>query len=206
MGGKLSGILKIAGKVFTVLTVVVVLVVNVAIAYIMFAPDDLPKPFYLMYFTPDGQVNASLINGAGASEDVAASTPEEEEEHVEMHVALPGEGIMFSTGSKTVNLLDPTGRKYLKVTIVLEFQPGEEYYSEDEEIRTAYIEAFNEDISSRLPIINDTIFTILTGKTFESIYTVEGKDALRVEILDAINDRLVEPEVIAVYFTEFVVQ
>jgi len=206
--GKLSGILKIVGKVFLVLAVIVVLGVNGTIAYIMFAPDDLPKPFYLMYFTPEGEANVPVVievSGAGG-ETGSAEPTESDEAATEEHTIQPGEGFMFSTGSKTVNLLDPTGRKYLKVTVVLEFEPGEEYYSEDEEIRTEYTAEFNDEISSLLPVINDTITTILSSKTFESIYTVEGKDALRVEIMDAINARIPDHLVIAVYFTEFVVQ
>jgi len=208
MGGKLSGILKLVGKVFLVLAVIVVLGVNGTIAYIMFAPDDFPKPFYLMYLTPEGEANVPVViqvNGEGGETEVAGGGGGEESSEPS-HSVLPGEGFMFSTGSKTVNLLDPTGRKYLKVTVVLEFEPGEGYYVEDEELRNEYIQAFNDEISGLLPVINDTITTILSGKTFESIYTVEGKDALRVEIMDAINVRLPGHTVIAVYFTEFVVQ
>lgn len=206
--GKLSGILKIVGKVFLVLAVIVVLGVNGTIAYIMFAPDDLPKPFYLMYFTPEGESNVPVVIevSGGGGETETSEAGEVEEAAAEEHTVQPGEGFMFSTGSKTVNLLDPTGRKYLKVTVVLEFEPGEEYYSEDEEIRTEYTAELNDEISSLLPVINDTITTILSSKTFESIYTVEGKDALRVEIMDAINARIPDHRVIAVYFTEFVVQ
>jgi flagellar basal body-associated protein FliL len=47
---------------------------------------------------------------------------------------------------------------------------------------------------------------LLSTKTFEQLYTAEGKEQLRVELMQAIGSRLPEFDLISVYFTEFVVQ
>jgi flagellar FliL protein len=137
----------------------------------------------------------------------------------------PGDGYMVDTGTKVVNLADPGGRRFLRATVVIELPPledmdlptatgtherpgasgggGEEETVSEEELR---LQAFNALMEKRMPIINDVINTLLTSKTFEEIYTVEGKEALRGEIREELNRRIPGLGVIAVYFTEFVVQ
>lgn len=114
---------------------------------------------------------------------------------------------MVDTGSKIVNLVDPTGRKYLRVGVVLEFAPHDPAYFEmNEEEKKAYVTTFNQEMESRLPIINDILITLFASQTFEKVYTAEGKENLRQQIKELINQQLPEFHVIAVYFTEFVVQ
>jgi flagellar FliL protein len=57
-----------------------------------------------------------------------------------------------------------------------------------------------------MPAINDSLITLISSKSFEQINTAEGKEMLRLEIMDLVNSRLTEYHVIAIYFTEFVVQ
>ena len=73
-------------------------------------------------------------------------------------------------------------------------------------VKEAYTTTFKEELNTRLPVVNDIIITLLSTKKFDQIYTSEGKEALRQEIMQAINSRLHEYKVIQVYFTEFVVQ
>jgi len=114
---------------------------------------------------------------------------------------------MVDTGTKIVNLIDPSGRKYLRVGIVLEFAPTDlRYYTMEVEEKTAFITTFNEEVNARLPIMNDVIITLLANQSFESVYTAEGKENLRKSLMDTINTQLPEYRVIFVYFTEFVVQ
>jgi hypothetical protein len=54
-----------------------------------------------------------------AAETVAEATPAPEA----AHEIIPGEGIMLNMSTKIINLVDPTGRKYIRVTIVAEFAP-----------------------------------------------------------------------------------
>lgn len=114
---------------------------------------------------------------------------------------------MLDTGTKIINLVDQTGRKYLRAGVVLEFYPPDAgYFSMVEEEKSAYEKAFNEEMALKLPVINDIIITLLSSQTFESVYTAEGKEMLRKKIQEQVNNQLPEYQVIFVYFTEFVVQ
>ncbi len=208
-------ILKLVAKGLLVAAALSTMLINSAMAYIMFAPDDLPKPLYLAYSSPPGETMgattaAAPAGGAGGGEfappPLVEATPA---------IPEPGDGFMFNTGTKIVNLADPGGRRYLKTTIVLEFAPPASLQVDataapkgegegDSAVDPATL--FNDELNARLPVINDALTTLLSSKTFEQIYTIEGKEDLRQEILDTISERLPEYHVIYVYFTEFVVQ
>lgn len=61
-------------------------------------------------------------------------------------------------------------------------------------------------IESDVPKIKDAIIRALSSKSSSEILTVEGKDKLRGEIRDSVNDMLGSEEVTQVYFTEFIIQ
>jgi flagellar FliL protein len=125
---------------------------------------------------------------------------------------------MVDTGTKIVNLADPGGRRYLKATITIEVAPPETSpeatgteaasggHGNSATAEDPAIAEFNDRMNQRLPIINDILTTLLSGQTFESIYTVDGKEKLRQAILVQLNGRMPDLRVISVYFTEFVVQ
>jgi len=193
-------ILSLLPKIIIAFVGLIMLGINLAVAYIMFAPDNLPKPFYLMYLMPEP--TETPAPDSEASSDVIADN-----EASLLANLSPGQGLMIDTGSKIVNLVDPTGRKYLRVGVVLEFAPTEmNYFSMEEEEKKAYITIFNQEMESRMPVINDVLITLLTSQNFDTIYTAEGKEALRTDIKEKINSQIHEYDVIYVYFTEFVVQ
>lgn len=107
---------------------------------------------------------------------------------------LPGQnpafGEIFTLDSFVVNLNDPGGKRYLKIKIELEFfQTG-----------------FQEELMLRLPQIRDAILLILSSKSFEDIQGIDGKIALRNELIVRINKLLKSQKIKNLYFTEFVVQ
>jgi len=180
----------------------IVSLVSLFTAYIMFAPDDLPKPFRLVYDVPGAE--AAPQTGEAASPEivylVVTPTPEE-------HVYVPGEGVMVNMSTKIINLLDATGRRYIRVTIVVEFAPDDpEYINLPEEEKTAYLTGFEEKLNARLPIMDDSVITLLSTKTYEDLYTADGKERLRLEILNTLAQKLPDLHIISIYFTEFVVQ
>jgi flagellar basal body-associated protein FliL len=90
---------------------------------------------------------------------------------------------------------------------VAEFAPDNpEYELLPEEEKTAYLTLFNEKLNSRLPIMDDTVITLLSTKTYEDLYTAEGKEKLRMEIMETLSKKLVDLHILSIYFTEFVVQ
>ncbi len=91
-----------------------------------------------------------------------------------------------------VNLMDKSGvgKRYLKVNIDVEV--GKEL---DKQI-----------IESHNPQIRDTILLLLSSQTLDEINTMEGKLALKQELLSRMKQILGEGVVRRIYFTEFVVQ
>jgi flagellar FliL protein len=192
-------------KILNVITQVILLLtafVSLITAYVVFAPDELPKPFRLVYnydasfTTPPVQAVVETVAQKQEAAPVSAA-----------HEFVPGEGIMLNMSTKIINLVDPTGRKYIRLTIVAEFAPDDpEYTSLPEEEKAAYLTAFEEKLNSRLPIMDDTVITLLSTKTYEDLYTAEGKEKLRMEIIQILSEKLVDLHILSIYFTEFVVQ
>ena len=177
--------------------------------------------------TTGGETAAANSHG---SETTAAESPQTvtvpHEDPEVVVIAEPGQGLTVETGTKIVNLADPGGRRFLKATIVIEVAPplavleAQQSAAESAAAGTGggegegggavaedpAITAFNEEMTQRMPIINDTLTTVLSSKTYEEIYTSAGKTTLKEEIIVSLNEILPELHVIAVYFTEFVVQ
>ena len=188
-------------KILTILNAVsqVILIVTALIslftAYVLFAPDQLPKPFRLMY------------DESGTNPVIEVSAPIQPTATPEPHDYLPGEGVMVNMSTKIINLVDPTGHRYIRLTIVAEFAPDNpEYLTMTEEEKAAYLTEFQNKLNARMPIMDDTVITLLSTKTYEELYTAEGKEQLRAEIMDAISKKLPDLDLLSIYFTEFVVQ
>ncbi|MFH2047305.1 MAG: flagellar basal body-associated protein FliL [Pseudomonadota bacterium] len=100
--------------------------------------------------------------------------------------------LIFPLESFIVNLMDTsgTGKKYLKITMELEVM-GEDEKKKLETYKTQ---------------LKDTILMLLSSRSFEEIYTVEGKLDLKQTLLARINQALGGNVVYKIYFTEFVVQ
>jgi flagellar FliL protein len=89
-----------------------------------------------------------------------------------------------------VNLADSGGNRYLRVSVELELSE----------------EPLRQEIMTRLPQVRNAMLMILPNKRFEDINSSDGKEALRDEIITAMNDLLTKGEVKNIYYTEFVVQ
>lgn len=183
-------------QIFALVLMGIFSLTGLAAAYIIFAPDNLPKPFYLQYNYPTVPVDETL-----AAEGAVPTEPMID------HTFIAGEGIMINTGSKIINLSDPLGRKYIRITIVIEFAPSEAAYLEMPiEEKNTYIAEFTSEVTSKLPIIDDAVVTLISSKTFEELYTAQGKETLRLELSNLITQRLPDYHILSVYLTEFVVQ
>jgi flagellar FliL protein len=79
---------------------------------------------------------------------------------------------------------------FLKTTIQLEFgEPGQPH-----------------TLESDMPKVRDAVIRIMSGKTAQEILSVEGKEKLREEVKDGVNNAMGSEDVVNVYFTEFIVQ
>ena len=63
-------------------------------------------------------------------------------------------------------------------------------------------------LKGRLPMIRDAVIRVISGKRSTDVLTVTGKEMLKQELIEAINEAtgLDEPPVVNVYFTEFIIQ
>jgi flagellar FliL protein len=105
-------------------------------------------------------------------------------------VEHPTIGPLFNLESFIVNLADPGGKRYLRVTMNLELRDGK----------------VNESITQRLPQVRDCILMVLPTRKVEDLQSVEGKNALREELITRLNQLLGPGSVTKIYFTEFVIQ
>lgn len=99
-------------------------------------------------------------------------------------------GALFPLETFIVNLADPKGKRYLRVTMQIELKEGEPV----------------EILQQRLVQVRDIILMILPTKRFQEIRSVDGKTMLRQEIMTRLNDLLKKEMVNNIYFTEFVIQ
>jgi flagellar protein FliL len=105
-------------------------------------------------------------------------------------IEKPDIGPIYPMEPFIVNLMEPMGKRYLKVKIELEL--------EKEELRS--------EVDKRLPQFRDGILTLLSSKSFKDVNDLSGKYQLRSEILGMLNGYLKTGKVKNVYFTEFIVQ
>lgn len=107
-------------------------------------------------------------------------------------------GAVVSVDTFIVNLADPGGNRYLRVTMDLELagKPADKSAG-----KTA-----GDELAKRMPQIRDAILMILSTKRYVDISTPEGKTALREEILSAANGLLASSQISRIYFKEFVIQ
>lgn len=123
-------------------------------------------------------------------EEVPAEGEEGEEgaaEKVEEDVNL---GVMFPLDPFIVNLAGSEGKRFLKVTVSLELSTPE----------------VHADLKENIQKVTDSILVLLSSKSFEDVYSVQGKFKLKDEVTTRVNRFLVVGHVKDAYFTEFIIQ
>lgn len=89
-----------------------------------------------------------------------------------------------------VNLADPLGRRYLKLTMDVEVSDAKAA----------------EELNGSMAKVRDAIILLLSSKSYQELSTMESKIALKTEVVERLNQVLGGPKVLHVYFTEMVVQ
>jgi len=102
----------------------------------------------------------------------------------------PTVGVMVPLEPFMVNLARTKGSRILKVTVTLELNNPE-------------VQAEVEDNRQK---IMDSILVLLSSKTFEDVYSIQGKFKLKDEITTRVNRFLTIGHVKEVYFSEFLIQ
>jgi flagellar FliL protein len=99
-------------------------------------------------------------------------------------------GPLYSLDTFIVNLADEGRSRYLRVTMDLELAESTDAGK----------------LTERLSQVRDSILMILPSKQFDEIASMEGKIALRDEIIAKLNSLFANEVVTNIFFTEFVVQ
>lgn len=99
-------------------------------------------------------------------------------------------GPMYPMDQFVVNLLSENGSKYLKVKLDIELDTQE----------------LSVEMDKKKALVRDIIIRVLSSKTFEEVSTMKGKDRLKDEIVNKINDVLADGQIKNIFFTDFVVQ
>jgi flagellar protein FliL len=120
-------------------------------------------------------------------EEVPVEGEEGAEEEVEEDVNL---GVMFPLDPFIVNLAGSEGKRFLKVTISLELSTPE----------------VHAELKENIQKVTDSILVLLSSKSFEDVYSVQGKFKLKDEVTTRVNRFLVVGHVKDAYFTEFIIQ
>ena len=135
-------------------------------------------------------VGAGLYVLWGKVSGVTPETLEGTEEVAEKKEAKAKIKSLLSMETFVVNLADPGGKRYLRVTIALEIDDQD----------------FVEEVKKNVPKMRDKVLLILPSKKFKDIRTSSGKDSLRKEIIAQLNPLLNKCKITDLYFQEFVIQ
>lgn len=147
---------------------------------------------YYAYITFFQKPDAAEAPAEGeAPKEGEAPTGEEVKEMEKKEIAIqPGLGVMVPLEPFIINLANSQGNRFLKVTVTLELSSPEVHAEVNENVQK----------------ITDSILILLSSKSFEDVYSVQGKFKLKDEITTRVNRFLVLGHVKDAYFTEFVIQ
>jgi flagellar FliL protein len=131
------------------------------------------------FFSKSGKI--PFLPGAEAKKVASASSQEAEKEDT-AYKQLPLESLV-------VNLSDPGGNRYLRVTITVEYTDGK----------------VEKELQRSMHRIRDAIIQVLRSKTVADL--VPGKaEKVKKELLDTVNGFLKEGKITGLYFQEFLIQ
>lgn len=99
-------------------------------------------------------------------------------------------GPVYPLDQFIVNLLSESGSRYLKTKVDLELSA----------------DTLTPEIDKKKPLIRDIVVSTLSSKTYEEVSTQKGKNRLKDEIVDRLNEVLADGHIKNIYFTDFVVQ
>jgi len=93
---------------------------------------------------------------------------------------------------RVLNLKSPAAApNYVKVSLALEFEdPKHSYLHLKGASVTAANAALTEEMKPDLPRVWDTVIKTVSGKTMEQVASPEGQDALKTELITALNSQL----------------
>jgi flagellar FliL protein len=153
------------------------LVILLAVAVLVLGAGGFAAWKFLLHPTSSEDASGNATGQAGGESQTGQDAPAAQAQLVTLEPFV-------------VNLSDPMGRRYLKVTM-------------DVEVVDAAVAT---ELGAAMPKVKDTLLLLLSSKTFAEISSLDKKIELKNEIVDRLNLIIGKSKVRNVYFTEFVVQ
>lgn len=125
----------------------------------------------------------------------------------------PEPGLIYPVPERVVNLAAPPGeRHYARIELALEFAPpkgakkhgagqGGGHGSQEPALDPALA-----PVAARKAQIDDMLLRVISAKTVDQMTSPDGKEALKQEILAALEEIIHEPTPVGVYIVRLVVQ
>ncbi|WP_170018365.1 flagellar basal body-associated protein FliL [Campylobacter sp. RM16190] len=164
------------GNSLLLIIIIIVLVLLLAIGGLI--------AFLVLGGNDNQQINAQDMQTMQQPQQISRNTsPKRSNDYINMGPIHPMDQFI-------VNLLSESGSRFLKTKVDLELNN----------------EVLTPEIDKKKSLIRDIIIRTLSSKTFEEVSTIKGKDRLKDEIVDRLNEVLADGHIKNIYFTDFVVQ
>lgn len=145
-----------------------------------------------------------VVGGALAFLMLKGGEQEAADGHADAHAAKPADkkkaaahgaddltvGPMFAVDGLIINLMSEGGARYAKLSVALELD----------------VQELAPEMLAKKAMVTDIIITVMSSKTAEELMNLKGKEGVKTEIMEKVNERLKDGRVKNVYFTNFVVQ
>ncbi|MCT4535836.1 flagellar basal body-associated protein FliL [Halodesulfovibrio sp.] len=118
----------------------------------------------------------------------SAETPEQQD--VQLEPADSSDSQIITLPTFLVNLSDPLGRRYIKLTL-------------DVEVASPDAAQVLENAGAK---VRDAVILLLSSKSYADLASLESKLLLKNELVTRLNQIIGSSKVVRVYFTELVIQ
>jgi flagellar protein FliL len=128
--------------------------------------------------------------GAGVEENVEGDEEAQDQDEEAKQESTRQSREIVTLEPFIVNLADPLGRRFLRMTLDVEVVSSEAA----------------DDVRESASRIRDAIIMLLSSKAYSDLASMENKIMLKTEIVDRLGQIMGKGRVGNVYFTEFVIQ
>lgn len=184
-------------KVFIALSVVLILLVEIGVSYVINKNVVVPKYLarqQLKAEEPVAEASAEVNDAKSNTEETASKRKDKkkEKEAADTEESSPAElnQNIYMLNDLVINPAASNGSRYVAMSIGLGV-------TEEKAL---------DELQNREIQVRDAVNMLLSQKTLSKFIDIKERGALKQEILETINDKMVDYKVESIYFTEYVIQ